>query len=122
MEKISGFKELRIWQAGIVLAKLTYAMTRSFPKDEAYGLASQMKRAAVSVPSNIAEGSRRQSTKELIQFLRIALGSLGELETQTIIAFEVGLITKDDLALMEENCTTIARGIVKLQQSLKTRS
>jgi len=80
-----GFKSLIIWQKGIELVKETYRIGRKLPKTEQYGLLSQMCRSAVSVPSNIAEGNRRGSRKDYAQFLRIAHGSLAELETQLII-------------------------------------
>lgn len=79
-------KDLYIWQDGIQLVEIVYRLTASFPPSELYGLCSQMRRASVSVPSNIAEGAARQGEKEFVQFLYIALGSLSELETQCIIA------------------------------------
>ena len=82
-------KDLDIWKLGIDLVKKIYILTDSFPLSERYGLSSQMQRCAVSIPSNIAEGSARQSKKEYIQFLYIALGSLSELETQLIICKEI---------------------------------
>jgi four helix bundle protein len=91
-EKIKTFKDLRVWQKGIELVKEVYRITRSFPNEERYGLTSQMRRAAVSIPSNAAEGFRRRYSKEHKQFLSIALGSCAELETQTIISKELGYI------------------------------
>ena len=79
-------KDLDIWKIGIDLVEAIYEATKNFPKEEMYGLASQMRRAAVSIPSNIAEGAARNSKKEFIQYLYIALGSLSELETQIIIS------------------------------------
>lgn len=84
--KIRNFKDLEIWQRGLDLATSVYSITSEFPKEEVYGLTSQMRRAAVSVPSNIAEGFNRRSNRDYARFLYIALGSLGELETQTRIA------------------------------------
>jgi len=80
------FRDLIVWQKAIQLASHTYALTNQFPPEERYGLASQMQRAAVSIPSNIAEGKLRGSSKEFSHFLRIAFGSGGELETQIEIA------------------------------------
>ncbi|MBI4088918.1 four helix bundle protein [Candidatus Kaiserbacteria bacterium] len=80
------FRDLIAWQKAVELAKLTYILTHQFPSEERFGLASQMQRAAVSIPSNIAEGKLRGSSKEFIHFLRIAFGSGGELETQIEIA------------------------------------
>ena len=93
--KIRNFKDLKIWQRGIELVKLVYTITNSFPSDEKYGIISQMRRSAVSVPSNIAEGFMRRHNKEYRQFLYIALGSLAELETQIIISKELNFITTD---------------------------
>jgi len=89
--KIRNFKDLKIWQRGVELVKLIYVITNSFSVDEKYGLVSQMRRSAVSIPSNIAEGFMRRHNKEYKQFLYIALGSLAELETQIIISKEIKL-------------------------------
>jgi len=88
--------DLRVWQHSIQLTKLIYKTTRAFPKDEIYGLTSQMRRAAVSIASNIAEGSERNSTKEFQQFLAMAAGSLAELRTQLIIAVEIEYIATEN--------------------------
>ena len=90
--KINNFKELTIWQRGIILVKDIYKATENFPPAETYGLRSQMRRASISIPSNIAEGFKRQHSKEFKQYLNITLGSLAELETQTIIATELNYI------------------------------
>lgn len=81
------------WQKGIRLCKVVYKMTEKFPKEEMYGLVSQMRRCAVSIPSNIAEGRNRGTRKDFAQFLRIALGSAAELETQIEIAKELSYVT-----------------------------
>ncbi len=83
---LHSYKELIVWQRAMELVTETYDVTEEFPKEEVYGLVSQMRRAAVSIPSNIAEGRYRGTKNEFIQFLRIALGSTGELETQVEIA------------------------------------
>jgi four helix bundle protein len=85
--------DLLAWQEAIRLVKAIYALTQGFPREEQFGLTSQMRRAAVSVPSNIAEGAARNSTKEFVHFLFLARGSLSELETQVVIARELGYIT-----------------------------
>lgn len=87
-----NFRELKIWKESLELAKSTLAMTKTFPDVERYSLVSQMNRAAISVPSNIAEGSSRKSNKEFSQYLRIALGSAFELETQIILSKESGYL------------------------------
>jgi len=79
-------KELEVWKLGIDLVEKIYQITEEFPKEEIYGLTSQIRRAGISIPSNIAEGASRKNRKEYIQFLYIALGSLSELETQLIIS------------------------------------
>ena len=86
--KIESYKQLIVWQKSIELVKDIYSSTNKLPKSEIYGLSSQMRRAAISIPSNIAEGYRRKNRGEYIQFLAIASGSGGELETQLIIASE----------------------------------
>lgn len=83
---IESFKQLTVWQRSIELAREVYQLTDKFPHSEAYGLTSQMRRCGVSIPSNIAEGKKRGTRKDFVQFLRIADGSSAELETQIIIA------------------------------------
>ena len=91
-----NFKELRVWKEAIELAKLVYKTSARFPEVEKYGLKSQVNRAAVSVPSNIAEGAGRGSNKEFAQFLKIALGSAHEVETQMILAEAFGYVTETE--------------------------
>lgn len=89
-ETVRSYRELKVWQKGIELVKTIYLLAQKFPKSETYGLASQMQMAAVSIPSNIAEGQGRQHTGEFRQFLHIALGSAAELDTQLVVAVELG--------------------------------
>ncbi len=89
---MSGFKELKVWQVAIDMVYRIYDVTKSYPQTETFGLVSQMRRCAVSIPSNIAEGSSRNSAKEFIQFLYIAQGSLSELDTQLIISHHLGFL------------------------------
>jgi four helix bundle protein len=89
-KKTQNYKDLVVWQKGIALAKATYRLTRTFPNEEKFGLVSQMRRAAVSIPSNIAEGQARHTTGEFIQFISHAEGSTAELETQFILSIELG--------------------------------
>ncbi len=97
------FQKLWIWQKAIALAKVIHMQTRTFPKSEIYGITNQMRRAAISVPSNIAEGSQRGSDKEFAHFLRISKGSLAELETQLILSEEFSYIPKQvSSTLLEE--------------------
>ncbi|MBI4988722.1 MAG: four helix bundle protein [Rhodocyclales bacterium] len=88
--------ELQAWQLAIQLVKGIYQITASFPASEMYGLSAQMRRSAVSIPSNIAEGAARNTTKEFLHFLGIARGSLSELETQVVIARELGFIVDSE--------------------------
>ena len=89
-----SYRDLKVWQKAIALTKTTYQITEDFPKREHYGLAQQMRRAAVSVASNIAEGAARQSDRDYAHFLVMARGSLAELTTQSIIAAENGFIVQ----------------------------
>jgi len=90
---LTGFENLEVWKKSIILVKEVYLLVKLFPKEENYALSDQVRRSAVSVPSNIAEGSGRNSSKEFVQFLYIALGSINELETQLIIAKEIGYLS-----------------------------
>jgi len=92
-KKTQSYKDLGVWQKGIALAKLIYTITRKFPAEEKFGLVSQMRRAAVSIPSNIAEGQARHTTGEFIQFISHAEGSVAELNTQLILAVELEFVT-----------------------------
>lgn len=94
---MASFKELIVWQKGVQLTKLIYKVTNELPSSERFGLASQMQRAAVSIPSNIAEGYRRNNRKEYCHFCAMALGSAAELETQLIISGQV--YTKIDVVV-----------------------
>lgn len=94
--KARHYKELQIWQKGMALAKLVYKLTQKFPDGERFGLVSQMRRAAVSVPSNIAEGQARHGRREFLQFLSHAGGSLAELETQILLSVELGFCSPTD--------------------------
>jgi len=88
-------KDLDVWKLGMDLVEKIYLITKDFPKEEMYGLTSQMRRSAVSIPSNIAEGAARKGNKEFLQFLYIALGSLSELETQILISKRLGYLSED---------------------------
>ena len=97
MSGVKSYKELLIWQKGIKIVVLVYKLTKVFPQEEIYALTSQLKRASVSIPSNIAEGFGRQTDKSFNHFLNIARGSLNEIETQLIIAKELEFVTDDKL-------------------------
>ena len=116
-----NFKELKVWKAGLELAKIIFAISRSFPAEEKYVLTSQILRAAISVPSNIAEGCGRKSEKEFNQFLNIALGSSFELETQVIIAMEFNYITKEKSEHICSQVIEVQKMIYGLQKSLSIK-
>jgi four helix bundle protein len=90
---MKNYKELKVWQRGIDIVEAVYLLVRQLPREETYGLRSQMTRAAVSIPSNIAEGSSRTSELEYKHYLEIALGSCFELDTQLVVSIKTGLIT-----------------------------
>jgi len=106
MSDVGNYRDLIVWQKSIVLVKQVYALTSKFPSDEKFGIVSQMRRAAVSIPSNIAEGQARRTTGDYIRFVSNAEGSLGELDTQLIISIELGFcdktIANESFSLMTE--------------------
>ena len=112
--KVKDYKDLKVWQKGIDIVDKIYSVTDGFPKDELYGLVSQMRRAAVSIPSNIAEGFVRHHSREYKQFLYISLGSCAELETQLIIANKRRYITKNKLEELAEDINHESRMIASL--------
>lgn len=90
---VESYRDLLVWQKGIATAKLTYTLTRTYPTDEKFGLVSQMRRAAISISSNIAEGQARHTTGEFVQFISYAEGSVAELATQYHLSVELGFLT-----------------------------
>lgn len=113
MASTHNFRKLSIWKEGIDIAKETYANTKIFPKSEVYGFSSQMQRASVSIPSNIAEGTARKSNKHFVQYLETALGSAYEWETQLIIAYEIGYISEKTFNYLETKINKIQSMISK---------
>lgn len=95
MSDVKSYRDLQIWQKGIAFVKRIYQETACFPDTERYGLTNQLRRAAVSIPSNIAEGQARQHTGEFRRFLHYSLGSIAEVETQLIIAQELGYLSQE---------------------------
>jgi four helix bundle protein len=123
MSGYKTYKELDIWIKSRLLVKNVYLITKDFPKDELYGLVSQMRRCAVSIPSNIAEGYGRQYKKETIHFLHIARGSLYELETQLYISTDLGYLPEpilNPLLLELEECRKLLSGLIKYFESNTT--
>lgn len=117
-EEIRTHKDLKIWQRSVALVTRVYAITEKFPKSEMWGLTNQIRRASVSVPSNIAEGSGRRSDKELVQFLHIASGSLAELETQFIIANNLGFIANNEYSEVEQEIHEIIRMVSAMSKNI----
>ena len=113
-----NFKELKIWQKSIALTKDIYTITKNFPKEEMFGLTNQIRRCAVSVPSNIAEGCGRDTPKQLINFLNIAMGSLCELETQLLISKELHYIKQQNSKEILNNIDEIGKMINGLRKNL----
>jgi four helix bundle protein len=118
---VNSFKDLLVWQQSIDLTANIYALTSSFPKSELFGLSSQIQRAAVSVPSNIAEGHARDSTKEYLRFISIALGSQAEVETQLVIANKLLFLNNEILGELLGKTGEIGRMLRGLQKSLKAK-
>jgi len=118
MEK--SHKRLEVWQKSLQLAKLVYDVTKNLPADEKYGLVSQMRRAAISIPSNIAEGAARQTNKDAIQFFVIARGSLSELDTQLDLTKILSLISEEDFKVLQEQINivdSLLSGLIRYRRS-----
>ena len=114
-------KELKVWQEAIEFVSSIYAITKSFPKEELYGLTSQLNRASVSIAANIAEGAGRNSNKEFVQFLSIAMGSCAEVETLLIIAEKQKFLSIEDLETRVQKLNQIQNMLFRLQQSIKEK-
>ena len=118
---ISRFRELKAWQLGMDLTERVYLLTNSFPKSEIYGLTSQIRRCAVSVPSNLAEGHGRTSSKEFLQFIAIAYGSICELETQILLSHRLKYIEDIDLETISALLIETSKTIRGLQKAIRER-
>ncbi len=114
-----NYHELKIWQEGRNLVKKVYSASANFPQEEIYGLTSQIRRAAISIPSNIAEGTGRTSDKEFKKFLDYAIGSLFELETQMILANDLNFLPAEDFETIHQDIKSLIRMIVKFTGVLK---
>jgi four helix bundle protein len=119
---ISSYRDLKVWQAAISLAKSVYELTAQFPSAELYGLTSQARRAAVSIAANIAEGHGRDTTGAFVQFLRVAQGSLKELETHLILSKELAFAPSDRVTTLLEQCDEIGRMTRALVRSLQEKA
>ena len=118
--KVNNYKDLIVWQKAILLVKSVYEISSSFPDSEKFGLVQQVRRAAVSIPSNIAEGWGRKSTGSFSQFLKIAKGSLCEVETQLIIAVELNFIKEEKIKEVNNLSEEISRMIRSLVDTLES--
>lgn len=118
---MKSHEDLDVWKKAIELAECIYGVTRNFPNDEKFGLVSQMRRAAVSIASNIAEGAARQSKKEFVQFLSIASGSTSELLTQIIISDRIGVVDSQELANAHQLADRVARMLQGLIKALRRK-
>ena len=116
-----SYKDLIVWQKGIELAKLIYRLTQAFPSEEKFGLIAQMRRAAVSIPSNIAEGQARHTTGEFIQFISHAEGSIAELDTQLILGTELAFCRETDARSAFELIDELRRMLNVLRRKLISR-
>lgn len=117
-----NYRDLIAWQKAMELVELVYSETKKFPREEVYALTSQLRRAAVSVPSNIAEGQGRTSSREFLNFLSMAYGSLREIETQIIIAERLGYMSEGKARSILELSGEVGRLINGLSSSLKRRT
>jgi len=116
--KVKDYRDLKVWLKGIEIVDKVYTVTTTFPREELYGMVIQMRKASVSIPSNIAEGFVRQHNKEYKQFLYISLGSCAELDTQLIIAHRSKYITKNKLEELAEDINHESRMLVSLINKL----
>ena len=122
---MNNHKDLEVWKNAVEFVGVIYKATSTFPKEEKYGLTSQIRRSVVSISSNIAEGAARGGNKEFIRFLFISLGSNAELETQLIIAQELGFIDQESFEELNAKTNSIARmlmGLIRYRKSLKSKS
>ena len=118
---LTNYKDLNVWQKACELCLEIYTITAKFPKEEIYGLISQIRRSAVSIPSNIAEGYGRKTTNDYIRMLYISYGSVCELETQILLAGDLDLIEKGELGTLKEDIAEIERMLKALIKSLENK-
>ena len=119
---INSYRDLQVWQDGMALAEICYRLTKTFPREELFAMSSQIRRSASSIPANIAEGHGRENTQSFIQYLRIAQGSLKELETHLLLAQRVGLLEENQLTVPIDQCTVLGKRIRSLIRSLQQRT
>ena len=119
---INSYRDLRVWQDAMTLAESCYRLTRHFPRDELFGLTSQIRRAGASVPANVAEGHGRENTGNFIQRLRVSQGSLKELETHLLLAGRVGILPASDLEPVLSQCESLGKMLRALIRSPQDKS
>ncbi len=117
-QPINSYRDLRVWQEAMELAELCHLLTRGFPREEMFGSSSQIRRSSASVPANIAEGHGRENRGSFIQYLRIAQGSLKELETHLLLAQRVGLLAADQAEPVLARCELLGKRLRSLIRSL----
>ena len=115
---VNSFRDLRVWQAGMELVESVYQLTQNFPSNEIYGLTSQLRRSAVSVPSNIAEGHTRESTKEYLHHLSMAQASLAEIQTQIEIAGRLKYVATENMNQLLQQCVSLSKQLFALRNAL----
>lgn len=121
MTGINSYHDLEVWKRSRALVKTIYELTKHFPKDELFGLTSQMRRAVISIPSNIAEGYSRHGTKDYINFISIAIGSLAELETQLILSCDLKYREEKNVIEAKKDIVSLQKMLNKMRQSLRAR-
>jgi four helix bundle protein len=119
---INSYRDLQVWQDGMALAELCYRLVKGFPREELFAMSSQIRRSASSIPANIAEGHGRENTQAFVQYLRIAQGSLKELETHLLLAERVGLLDDEQIEVPMDLCTRLGKKLRSLIRSLQLRA
>lgn len=119
---MQDFHKLKVWQKSHALALATYRTTSGFPKEELYGLSSQMRRACISIPANIAEGCGRSGSADFARFLQMAMGSASELEYQFILAMDLGYLPEDDYPVLSEGVSEVKQMLAALMQKVRSSS
>jgi len=117
----NDFRELRVWEDAMGLAEAVYGLSNAFPGDERFGLTAQIRRAAVSIPSSIAEGNARSSTRDYLRFISMALGSLAEVETQVALSIRLGFVGQSEAGLVQGRCRAVATQLQALKRSLNAK-
>jgi four helix bundle protein len=120
MSDIKDFKDLRIWQKGMDIAEKCYLLTKSFPKEELYGMVQQIRRSSAYIPANIAEGYGRRSPRDYSRFLNISQGSINELQTHLLLSVKIGICTFKDIELILQYLQVESRMIISLIKKLET--